>query len=145
MPRSTSNNGSMRRTVSSAIGEIGEPAECRQRPEGAGWDVHAADPARRNRPPPAAQSHQTVGRSGRKGQSSQVKCILLQIRAVYVLCIFFKDMNLPNPVIRSHYGNGFIKQYVRDHLILRTEPASNNVHDYGVNKSIQNLPALRNA
>ena len=53
-------------------------------------------------------------------------------------------MNLPNPVIRSHYGNGFIKQYVRDHLILRTEPASNNVHDYGVNKSIQNLPALRN-
>ena len=55
-----------------------------------------------------------------------------------------EDMNLPNPVIRSHYGNGFIKQYVRDHLILRTEPASNNVHDYGVNKSIQNLPALRN-
>src|SRR5262247_855388 len=56
-----------------------------------------------------------------------------------------EDMNLPNPVIRSHYGNGFIKQYVRDHLILRTEAASNNVHDYGVNKSIQNLPALRNA
>lgn len=25
-----------------------------------------------------------------------------------------EDMNLPNPVIRSHYGNGFIKQYVRD-------------------------------
>ena len=22
-----------------------------------------------------------------------------------------EDMNLPNPVIRSHYGNGFIKQY----------------------------------
>jgi DNA-binding transcriptional ArsR family regulator len=56
-----------------------------------------------------------------------------------------EDMNLPNPVIRSHYGNGFIKQYVRDHLILRTEAASNNVHDYGVNKSIKNLPALRNA
>ena len=56
-----------------------------------------------------------------------------------------EDMNLPNPVIRSHYGNGFIKQYVRDHLILRTEPASNNVNDYGVNKSVQNLPALRNA
>ena len=54
-------------------------------------------------------------------------------------------MNLPNPVIRSHYRNGFIKQYVRDHLILRTEAASNNVHDYGVNKSIKNLPALRNA
>jgi hypothetical protein len=56
-----------------------------------------------------------------------------------------EDMNLPNPVIRSHYGNGFIKQYVRDHLILRTEAASNNVHDYGVNKSIQNLPALQKA
>jgi hypothetical protein len=54
-----------------------------------------------------------------------------------------EDMDLPNPVIRSHYGHGFIKQYVRDHLILRTEPASNNVHDYGVNKSVENLPALR--
>jgi len=55
------------------------------------------------------------------------------------------DMDLPNPVIRSHYGNGFIKQYVRDHRILRTEPASNNVNDYGVNKSVQNLPILRDA
>jgi hypothetical protein len=45
-----------------------------------------------------------------------------------------EDMNLPNPVIRSHYGNGFIKQYVRDHLILRTEAASNNVKDYKVNE-----------
>jgi hypothetical protein len=53
-----------------------------------------------------------------------------------------EDMNLPNPVIR---GNGFIKQYVRDHLILRTEAASNNVNDYGVNKSVQNLLVLRNA
>jgi hypothetical protein len=33
-----------------------------------------------------------------------------------------EDMNLPNPV--RLYGNGFIKQYVRDHLILRTEAAS---------------------
>jgi hypothetical protein len=48
-------------------------------------------------------------------------------------------------VIRSHYGNGFIKQYVRDHLILRTEAASNNVNDYGVNKSVENLLLLRNA
>jgi hypothetical protein len=46
-------------------------------------------------------------------------------------------------VIRSHYGNGFIKQYVRDHLILRTESASNNVKDYGVNKAVENLPVLR--
>src|SRR3984893_1508037 len=54
-----------------------------------------------------------------------------------------EDMNLPNPVVRSHYRNGFIKQYVRDHLILRTEAASNNVNDYGVNKAIEHLPALR--
>jgi len=56
-----------------------------------------------------------------------------------------EDMHLPNPVIRSHYGNGFIKQYVRDHLILRTEAASNNVNDYRVNKAVQNLPVLRAA
>ena len=54
-----------------------------------------------------------------------------------------EDMHLPNPVIRSHYANGFIKQYVRDHLALRTEPASNNVNDYGLNKAVENLPALR--
>ena len=54
-----------------------------------------------------------------------------------------EDMHLPNPIIRSHYGNGFIKQYVRDHLLLRTEPASNNVNDYGINKAVENLPALR--
>jgi hypothetical protein len=53
-----------------------------------------------------------------------------------------EDMNLPNPVIRGHYGNGFIKQYVRDHLILRTEAASNNVKDYKVNKAVENLPVL---
>jgi hypothetical protein len=54
-----------------------------------------------------------------------------------------EDLNLPNPVIRSHYGNGFIKQYVRDHLNLRTEPATNNVADYGVRKAIEHLPELR--
>ena len=54
-----------------------------------------------------------------------------------------EDMNLPNPVIRSYYRNGFIKQYVRDHLILRTEAAGNNVTDYGVNKAVEHLPALR--
>ncbi len=54
-----------------------------------------------------------------------------------------EDLDLPNPVIRSHYGNGFIKQYVRDHLNLRTEPATNNVTDYGVNKAVENLPQLR--
>ena len=43
-------------------------------------------------------------------------------------------MDLANPVIRSHYRNGFIKQYVRDHLILRTEASTNNVTNYGVRK-----------
>jgi hypothetical protein len=49
----------------------------------------------------------------------------------------------PNPVIRSHYRNGFIKQYVRDHLMLLTEAATNNVTDYGVNEAVEPLPALR--
>jgi hypothetical protein len=55
-----------------------------------------------------------------------------------------EDLDLPNPVIRSHYGHGFAKQYVRDDRILRTEPATNNVYDYGVKKDVENLPLLRN-
>jgi hypothetical protein len=54
-----------------------------------------------------------------------------------------EDLDLPNPVIRSHYGHGFAKQYVRDDRVLRTEPATNNVYDYGVNKDVENLPQLR--
>jgi len=46
-------------------------------------------------------------------------------------------------VIRSHDRNGFIKHYVRDHLILRTEAATNKVADYGVGKAVDNLSALR--
>jgi hypothetical protein len=53
------------------------------------------------------------------------------------------DFHLPNPVIRSHYAHGFLKQYVRDHLLLRTEPATNDVRDYGVGKTIEQLPELR--
>jgi hypothetical protein len=29
-----------------------------------------------------------------------------------------EDIDLPNPVIRSHYGHGFAKQYVRDSRLL---------------------------
>jgi len=54
-----------------------------------------------------------------------------------------EDLDLPNPVIRSHYKSGFIKQYVRDNSNLRTEPATNNVTDYGVGKALDNLPELR--
>jgi hypothetical protein len=51
-----------------------------------------------------------------------------------------EDLDLPNPVIRSHYGNGFIKQYARDHVDLRTEPASNNVADYGLRRRSKIYP-----
>ena len=54
-----------------------------------------------------------------------------------------EDLDLPNPVIRSHYGHGFAKQYVRDDRLMRTEPATNNVYDYGVRKDVENLPQLR--
>jgi hypothetical protein len=54
-----------------------------------------------------------------------------------------EDLELPNPVIRTHYANGFIKQYVRDRWCLRTESASNDVTDYGVNKAVEHLPQLK--
>ena len=54
-----------------------------------------------------------------------------------------EDLDLPNPVIRSHYAHGFAKQYVRDDRLLRTEPATNDVSDYGVKKNVENLPQLR--
>jgi hypothetical protein len=55
-----------------------------------------------------------------------------------------EDLNLPNPVIRSHYRKGFLKQYVRDRFLLRTEPATNNIYtDYGIGKAVENLAPLR--
>src|SRR5258705_426683 len=54
-----------------------------------------------------------------------------------------EDLDLPNPVIRSHYRKGFLKQYVRDHLCLRTELATNDVTDYGIRKAVENLLPLR--
>jgi hypothetical protein len=54
-----------------------------------------------------------------------------------------EDLDLPNPVIRTHYGHGFAKEYIRDHVALRTEPATNNVTDYGATKAVEHLPALR--
>jgi len=55
-----------------------------------------------------------------------------------------EDLNLPNPVIRSHYRKGFLKQYVRDRFILRTETATNNIStDYGIGKAVENLSQLR--
>src|SRR5207302_7283319 len=47
-----------------------------------------------------------------------------------------EDLNLPNPVIRSYYRKGFLKQYVRDRFLLRTESATNNIStDYGIGKA----------
>jgi hypothetical protein len=55
-----------------------------------------------------------------------------------------EDLHLGNPVMRSYYKNGFAKHYVRDHDVFRIEAATNNVYkDYGVNKAVENLPALR--
>lgn len=55
-----------------------------------------------------------------------------------------EDLNLGSPVIRSHYQSGVLKQYVRDHSNLRTEPASNNIfRDYGIPKAVENVPRLR--
>jgi len=56
-----------------------------------------------------------------------------------------EDLDLPNPVIRSYCRDGSIKQYVRDHLLLRTEATSNNVRDFGVPKAIEAVPQLREA
>jgi hypothetical protein len=56
-----------------------------------------------------------------------------------------EDLDLPNPVIRSYYRDGSIKQYVRDHLLLRTEATSNNVADFGLPKAIEAVPQLRTA
>ena len=46
-------------------------------------------------------------------------------------------------MIRTHYAHGSLKQYVHDHLCLRTEPATNDVTAYGVKKAVENLPQLR--
>lgn len=64
-------------------------------------------------------------------------------RTVAGLKTQISDVNLGSPVIRSQYKRGSIKQYVRDHLMLRTEVTSYHTPDLGVGKSIENLPQLR--
>jgi hypothetical protein len=53
------------------------------------------------------------------------------------------DHDLGQPVIRSEYKSSSIKQYVRDHLLLRTEITSYHTPDLGVNKSVEHLEKLR--
>lgn len=54
-----------------------------------------------------------------------------------------KDTHLGNPVIKTSYKSTSVKQYARDHLLLRTETTSNCPPDLGVRKSIENLVTLR--
>jgi hypothetical protein len=53
------------------------------------------------------------------------------------------DYHLGNPVIRSEYKQGSIKQYVRDERLLRTETTSYHTPDLGIAKAVQHLPELR--
>jgi len=53
------------------------------------------------------------------------------------------DHGLGQPVIRSEYKSSSIKQYVRDHLLLRTEATSYHTRDLGIGKNVENLPQLR--
>jgi hypothetical protein len=48
-----------------------------------------------------------------------------------------------NPVIRSEFKSTSIKQYVRDHCLLRDEATTNYTPNLGVNKGVENLPQLR--
>ena len=54
-----------------------------------------------------------------------------------------QDLHLGNPVIRTDYKKDSVKQYVRDRLLLRTEATSYNLWDFGVGKSVENLPKAR--
>ena len=53
------------------------------------------------------------------------------------------DYHLGNPCLRSQIASNSIKQYVRDHRLFRTEAATNQTPQLGVNKAISNLPELR--
>jgi hypothetical protein len=55
------------------------------------------------------------------------------------------DYHLGNPVIRSEYKRGSIKQYVRDHQMLRTETTSYHTADLGVPKAVEHLSRVREA
>lgn len=54
-----------------------------------------------------------------------------------------QDLHLGNPVIRSEYKSGSVKQYVRDGLLLRTEATSYKLPDLGIGKSVENLAEAR--
>jgi hypothetical protein len=53
------------------------------------------------------------------------------------------DYQESSPVIRSEFKSTSLKQYVRDHRLLRTEATTNFTPNLGVNKGVANLPRLR--
>ena len=55
------------------------------------------------------------------------------------------DHQLSTPVIRTEYRRNSVKQYVRDHTLLRTETTSYHTPDLGLNKGVEHLPQLRQA
>jgi hypothetical protein len=53
------------------------------------------------------------------------------------------DHHLGNPVIRAECRAQSVKQYVRDHLLLRSETTCYNTRQLNVPKALQHMPALR--
>ena len=95
---------------------------------------------------PLPYAHLVTKSSNTPGQPSKITIIFGHKVTKYYkgkLQTVIEDLDLPNPVIRTHYAHGSLKQYVRDHLCLRTEPATNDVTAYGVKKAVENLPQLR--
>jgi hypothetical protein len=56
-----------------------------------------------------------------------------------------QDFHLGNPVIRSDFKSDSVKQYVRDRLLQRTEVTTYKLADFGIGKSVENLPQVRKA
>jgi len=54
-----------------------------------------------------------------------------------------QDLDLGHPLIRSHYKSSIAKQYVHGSTQARVEAATDKVTDFGVKKSVEHLPELR--
>jgi hypothetical protein len=65
------------------------------------------------------------------------------IRFVWTTTLIIADRLRAQFRMLTWTGRGANAITSRNHLILRTEPAGNNVKDYGVNKAAENLPVLR--
>jgi len=54
-----------------------------------------------------------------------------------------KITQLKTPVLRTGFKNTFLKQYVKDRVLLRTETTCHQLKDISVKKNIMNMPRLR--